>query len=81
MSSQDNQIKSFSETGRFQRAASFLEKHPDAVLKEECTDVVHYVGGHFIQVLNGGVFYVDETFQSKSLDEAEVKLIQKIKNK
>jgi hypothetical protein len=36
------------------------------------------VGGMYIQVLESGEFYLDEEFKSRSLDEAEVKLWEKI---
>jgi hypothetical protein len=47
-------------------------------LLDDCTDVVQYEGGAYIQVLKSGIFYLDESFSSRSLDEAEVKLLEKI---
>ena len=74
-------LESFSNTGRFACREAYLEKNPDAILHNKCTDVVMYVDGHTIQVLESGIFMVDETFNSRSLDEAEVYLFIKKNNK
>lgn len=70
-------LEKFSSTGRFTGRDMYLEKNPDAVLHEKCTDVVEYIGGHIIQVLASGEFMVDDEFRSRSLDEAETKLYLK----
>jgi len=70
-------LESFSSTGRFTSRQAYLEKNPDAILHEKCTDVVMYIGGHIIEVLESGEFMVDEEFKSRSLDEAEVQLYLK----
>jgi len=70
-------LESFSTTGRFTSKEAYLEKNPDEILHKDCTDVVQYIGGHIIQVLESGNFMVDETFSSRSLDEAEVQLYLK----
>ncbi len=67
-------LESFSTTGRFTSKEAYLEKNPDAILHYKCTDVVMYIGGHIIQVLESGEFLVDEMFKSRSLDEAEADL-------
>lgn len=67
----------FSSTGRFTERKSYLEKNPDAKLQDDCTDVVEYINGHIIQLLKSGTFYVDQSFMSKSLDEAETNLFLK----
>lgn len=64
-------LENFSSTGRFTGREAYLEKNPDVILHEDCTDVVQYIGGHIIQVLKSGDFMVDENFKSISLDEAE----------
>jgi hypothetical protein len=74
-------LESFSSTGRFTGREAYLDKNPDVKLHDKCTDVVIYSGWHIIQVLESGEFYVDSTFKSRSLDEAEVKLWEKINNK
>lgn len=56
---------------------SFLEKNPNENLRKDCTDVVHYTGGVYLQVLESGEFYLDSNFKSRSLDEAEIKLWEK----
>jgi hypothetical protein len=70
-------LEEFSTTGRFTSREAYLEKNPDAILHNQCTDVVMYIGGHIIQVLESGLFVVDEHFSSRSLDEAEVQLFIK----
>lgn len=64
-------LENFSSTGRFTGRDAYLEKNPEVILHEDCTDVVQYIGGHIIQVLKSGQFMVDEGFKSISLDEAE----------
>ena len=68
----------FIDSGRFTRRMAFLDKNPNEQLLDDCTDVVQYEGGAYIQVLKSGVFYLDESFSSRSLDEVEVKLLEKI---
>ena len=67
-------LEEFSDRGRFTSREEYLDKNPDAVLHNQCTDVVQYIDGHIIQVLKSGLFMVDEQFSSRSLDEAEVQL-------
>jgi len=64
-------LEDFSNTGRFTNRETYLEKNPEVILHDDCTDVVQYIGGHIIQVLKSGQFMVDEGFRSISLDEAE----------
>lgn len=71
-------MEAFINSGHFIPVEKYLESNPDAQLLADCTDVVEYMGGHIIQLLKSGEFYVDETFSSKSLDEAEIKLFKKI---
>lgn len=71
-------MEKFINSGKFMCKESFLDKNPNEKLRKDCTDVVHYVGGMYIQVLESGEFYLDEEFKSRSLDEAEVKLWEKI---
>lgn len=71
-------MEKFINSGRFICRESFLDKNPNEVLLKQCTDVVEYNDGSYIQVLETGEFYLDETFKSRSLDEVEVKLWEKI---
>jgi len=71
-------MEKFIDSGRFTRRIAFLDKNPNEQLLDDCTDVVQYSGGTYIQVLKSGVFYLDESFSSRSLDEVEVKLLEKI---
>jgi hypothetical protein len=70
----EKNLETFSSTGRFTSREAYLEKNPDTILHNDCTDVVQYIGGHVIQVLKSGEFMVDEMFKSRSLDEAETDL-------
>lgn len=74
-------LESFSSTGRFTSKEAYLEKNPEAILHDKCTDVVMYIGGHIIQVLESGEFMVDADFKNRSLDEAETMLFIKNINK
>jgi hypothetical protein len=65
-------LNEFIDTGRFIPRNSFLEKRPNEVLLDDCWDVVQYEGGHYIQVLDDGTFYLDEENQSKELEEVEI---------
>lgn len=65
------------DTGRFICKASFLQKNPTEKLLEECTDVIAYADGSYIQVLESGVFYLSDNFSSKLLDEMEALLLKK----
>jgi hypothetical protein len=71
-------MEKFIDSGRFMCRDLFLDKNPNEQLLDDCTDVVQYSGGAYIQVLKSGVFYLDESFSSRSLDEVEVKLLEKI---
>ena len=71
-------MEKFIDSGRFMCRDLFLDKNPNEQLLDDCTDVVQYSGGSYIHVLKSGVFYLDESFSSRSLDEVEVKLLEKI---
>jgi hypothetical protein len=59
-------LNEFIDTGRFIPRNSFLEKRPNEVLLDDCSDVEKYEGGHYIQVLEDGTFYLDEFNSSKA---------------
>ena len=65
-------LNEFIDTGRFTPRNSFLEKRPNEVLFDDCSDVIQYKGGHYIQVLEDGTFFLDELNFSKVLDEIEL---------
>ena len=71
-------MEKFINSGRFIGRKSFLEKNPTEELLSDCTDIVRYADGSYIQVLKSGLFYVNDTFSSESLDEAERELLKKI---
>jgi hypothetical protein len=64
----------FKNSGRFIYRDSFLEKNPNTILHTDCTDVVEYQSGAFIQLLKSGLFYLEDDLSSKSLDEVEDRL-------
>ena len=77
-------LEDFSETGRFIDRRTFEKDNPNVQLHPECTDVIIYMCGFYIQSLKGSVFFIsmketahesDEidrwTFTNESLDEVE----------
>ena len=71
----------FVDTGKFITRKEFHSTRPNEVLLNDCTDLVQYERGHYIQVLKDGTFYLDEYNQSKELDEVELVLYSiKIEN-
>lgn len=77
-------LEDFSETGRFVDRQAFERDNPDIKLHPECTDVIVYMCGFYIQSLKGNVFFIsmkedaqesDEidrwTFANESLDKVE----------
>ena len=71
----------FVDSGKFITRKDFLSKRPNEVLLNDCTDLINYESGHYIQVLKDDTFYLDELNQSKELDEVELILYsRKIEN-
>lgn len=64
----------FISSGHFVCRDSFLEKNADVILHPDCTDVVEYKNGAFIQLLKSGLFYLEDDLSSKVLDEVEDRL-------
>jgi len=77
-------LEDFSETGRFVDRQTFARDNPNVVLHPECTDVIVYLCGFYIQSLKGSVFFIsmketahesDEidrwTFTNENLDNVE----------
>jgi len=77
-------FEDFSETGRFIDSHTFSTRNPSVVLHPECTDVIIYLCGFYIQSLKGNLFFIsmketsqesDEidrwTFSNEQLDEVE----------
>lgn len=67
-------------TGLFTPREFFQPKNPTAVLRDDCTDVVTYGDGSYIQGLKSNMFYVDEQTKSMVLDDVELMLWNKIKS-
>ena len=69
--------ESFINTGRFTDLKTFLNLRPNEALQFDCTDVVLYEDGHYIQVLKTGHFFYDG-FADKKLDNVEEFMWKKI---
>lgn len=65
------------DSGRFTERGAFLEKNPNEVLHNDCTDVVVYQDGSYLQLLSTGEFYLKEGALSRNLDEIEKILFDK----
>ncbi len=72
----------FSDSGRFTSRESYLQKYPDALLRDDCTDVIVYnIEGCDIQALSTAEFYFNDEIRGYSLDEVELELFTKKINK
>lgn len=75
----------FSNTGRIIPAEVFHENNPELKLSPECTDVIRYLGGFFIQMLKSGRYIYEYNvkpsiivqIEHKSLDIIELQMWQK----
>ena len=67
----------FINSGRFTVAKAFLEKRPEENLHVDCTDVVVYKDGHYIQALKTGQFKYDN-FVDMDLGKVEEFMWKKI---
>lgn len=61
----------FCKSGKFTNRKVFVEKNPDYKLNDNCTDIVCYIDGTFIQLLSNGVFYFNDENRSSSLEKVE----------
>lgn len=59
------------DSGRFVDRKSFEAFNPDENLHVDCTDIVMYYGGVYIQVLKSGEFLIEANISNKSLDAIE----------
>jgi len=77
--------ETFASTGRFMPKHIFLSQRPNAPLHKDCTDIVRYVGGFYIQALKSGRFIfelndseqsdeVGTSFEDKTLSVVEQKM-------
>ena len=57
-------------SGRIMDLKSFNVLHPKENLHVDCTDVVLYEGGHYIQMLKNGDYFYDG-FADRALDKVE----------
>ena len=72
------ELNDFIDSGRFIPRKDFLEKRPDEILQENCSDLIQYKEGYYIQVLYDGTFFLDDQNQSKELEEVELVLHTRI---
>lgn len=64
-------FRGWADTGRFVNRASFEMSMPNENLHFDCTDVVVYHGGLYIQALRSGVFFLDAENTDLKLDNVE----------
>lgn len=69
------------DSGRITYRNEYLKKNPKAKLLKDCTDVVVYSDGSFIQILSTGIFYLNSRAKDRSLEKVEQELLKKINNK
>ena len=69
------------DSGKFTYRKDYLDKNPKAKLLKECTDVIVYSDGSFIQVLSTGMFYLNSSVKNRSLEIVEQEMLKKINNK
>ena len=70
-------IETFINTGRFTDLKTFLNLYPKENLHVDCTDVVLYDDGYYIQALKTGEFMYQD-FTDKKLDNVEEFMWKKI---
>lgn len=58
-------------SGKFTPKDAFLLENPSETLLSTCTEVIEYLGKHYIQVLSSGVFRYNAQAKSKVLDDVE----------
>ncbi len=69
--------ETFINSGRITDLKTFLNLRPNEALQFDCTDVVLYEDGYYIQVLKTGHFFYDG-FADKKLDNVEDFMWKKI---
>lgn len=74
-------FEQWQDTGQFTPREFFEPNNPQAVFRDDCTDVVVYGDGSYIQCLITNMFFIDEAHHSLVLDEVELMLWNKIKYK
>lgn len=61
----------FTETGRFVDRHTFERVNPNVQLHPECTDVIVYLCGFYIQSLKGNVFFISMKETARESDEID----------
>lgn len=64
-------LEDFSETGRFVDRRTFESDNPTIQLHPECTDVIVYMCGFYIQSLKGSVFFISVKEDAQESDEID----------
>ena len=65
-------LASWVDTGRFTPLERFKLKYPNAILHDDCCDIVVYRGGLYIQALKDNSFFVAPNANSMVLDDMEL---------
>jgi len=53
-------VKHFQDTGSITPIPAFLLQYTDTILHPKCTNVVTYIGGHYIQMLSDGKYFINQ---------------------
>lgn len=69
--------ETFINSGRITDLKTFLNLRPKEALHNDCTDVIVYEDGYYIQVLKSGEFFYDG-YSDKKLDNVEEFMWKKI---
>ena len=69
--------ETFINSGRITDLKHFVNLYPKEILESNCTDVVLYKNGHYIQMLKSGMFFFDG-YQHCTLEAMENLLWKKI---
>jgi len=67
--------------GKFIPKSEFLAENPNVSLLKTCSEVIQYIGGHYIQVLKSGTFRYNSSIKGKVLDDVEDKIWREIAEK
>jgi hypothetical protein len=71
-------LKEWRLSGKFIPKSEFLLENPTVELLSTCSEVIHYIGGGYIQVLSSGTFRYTSSIRGKVLDDIEDKMWNEI---
>lgn len=67
------EFETFSNTGRITPVEVFKNENPNSIIHSECTDVVRYLGGFYIQMLKSGKYLYEFDVQPSTTVQIEHK--------